>query len=172
MGAPFWAAHPSLGGCLLLLYIEVWSSLFLTHLSLSPSSRSSTFRPFAWRSHGRLVSPPHHAVVLLEFLVVLLLPLPRWIEGTEVVIKPYMWPSTEALPVAAFIFAILRSASDRLHCPRESFSKRFRSSRVSSLGTWFYPLLTSTRLDLGVLDVFTVGFFCFLCYEPINYMGR
>ena len=55
----------------------------------------------------------------------------------------------------------LRSTSDRLHYPRESFSKRFRSSRVSSLGTWFYPLLTSTRLDLGVLVVLTVGNFLF-----------
>ena len=31
-----------------------------------------------------------------------------------------------------------------------------------------YPLLTSTRLDLGVLAVLTVGIFCFLNYKPIS----
>ena len=134
-----------------LLYKEGCKLPLPTHLPLSPSSRCSTFQPSAWRSHGRLVSPPQHAVVLLEFPVVLLLPLPRWIEGKEVVIKPYVWPSTEALPVAAHIFTILRSASERLHHPRELFSKRLRSSRVSFSWNMFHSLRASPRLDLGLL---------------------
>ena len=87
-------------GCLPLLYKEGWELSLPTHLlsSLSPSSRCSTSWSSAWRSHGHLVSPPHHAVLRLEFPVDPLLPLPRWIKGMEVVIKPYVWPSAEALP--------------------------------------------------------------------------
>jgi hypothetical protein len=40
-------------------------------------------------------------------------------EGMEVFIEPYVWPSTEVMPVVALIFAILRSMHDRLHLYRQ-----------------------------------------------------
>jgi hypothetical protein len=48
-----------------------------------------------------------------------LLPLPHWNEGTEDVTEPYVWSSTEALPVVALGFAILRSTLDQLHLYRQ-----------------------------------------------------
>ena len=44
----------------------------------------------AWQSHGQIVFSTIHTVVLLEIPVDLLLPLPRWIEGTEVIVEPYV----------------------------------------------------------------------------------
>ena len=84
-------------------------------ISISPHtcSRCSTFRPSAWRSHGRIVSPRHHAVVLLVFPVVLLLPLPCWIEGTKVVIMPYVYRV-------------------RRHCPLQCTSSRSWDRRVNN----------------------------------------
>ena len=106
------------------VYVEVWSSLFPTHLlqSPSPSSRCSTSWSSAWWSHDRIVSPSHHVVVLLEFLVDLLLQLPCWIKGTKVVIKFYMCPSTEALPTCSVDLYDLESTSTWLHYPRDLIS--------------------------------------------------
>ena len=134
-----------------LLYMEGWELPFehtLDPLSLLPLLH---LWPSAWRSHGCLVLHHTTSSCCWSSLVVLLLPLPRWIEGTDIVVKPYVWPSTEALPVAAHIFTILRSASERLHHPRELFSKRLRSSRVSFSWNMFHSLRAFPRVDLGLL---------------------
>jgi hypothetical protein len=81
-----------------------------------------------------------------------LLPLPRWNKGLEFIIEPYMWPSMEALPVAALHFTTLRSASDRLHHPRSCGNVyRFWSSRVSlsrQQFTSYYHLLDKILASL------------------------
>ena len=92
LGAP----HPL--GFSSLLYIGGWSSSPLLAHSLPPlglSSRCSTIT-----SHGLgealLELFLHHHAVVLEVPVDPLLPLPSWSEGTEVFVKPYVWPSTDA----------------------------------------------------------------------------
>jgi hypothetical protein len=54
-------------------------------------------RHYSTKSHGLgealqeyFLHHHHHAVVLLEFPMDPLLPLPRWNEGREVIFKPYV----------------------------------------------------------------------------------
>src|SRR6266540_7002622 len=73
-------------------------------------------------------------------------------------------------PFAALVFiTILRSASDPLHRPREPFSLKLCVFKGELILTTVYPLLASSRFDLGAFVVATVGiFFCFLCNELIS----
>ena len=102
----FGLAHPLVAAALPLLYIECWfSSLqwLIILLSIVPFSRCSTENlpglGEALQKYFLLHHHHHQVVVLLEFPVDHLLPLPCWNEGSEVVVKPHVWPSTEALPV-------------------------------------------------------------------------
>ena len=83
-----------------IYWVVVLLSLMLVHLSLCPSSRCSTEKAWLRRSPAEIFSPPpppsscvvgvpggsSTSAAQLE-------------QGTEVVVKPDVWPSTEALPV-------------------------------------------------------------------------
>ena len=65
-------------------------------------------------------------------------------------------------PFAALVFiTILRSASDPLHRPREPFSLKLCVFKGELILTTVYPLLASSRFDLGAFVVATVGNFLF-----------
>ena len=65
-------------------------------------------------------------------------------------------------PFAVLVFiTILRSASDPLHHPRESFSLKLCVFKGELSLTTVYPLLASSRYDLGAFVIATVGIFLF-----------
>jgi hypothetical protein len=91
-----------------------------------------------------LILPHHHVAMLLEIPVDLLLPMPRWIEGTEVIVEITCDQVQKCYRFATLIFAILRLASVRLHHPLDLISLTLFSSRVSPSRTWYtccMPLL-------------------------------
>ena len=77
-------------------------------------------------------------------------------------------------PFAALVFiTILRSASDPLHRPREPFSLKLCVFKGELILTTVYPLLASSRYDLGASVVATVGKFLFSMQRTHQwYQGR
>ena len=80
-------------------------------------------------------------------------------------------------PFAALVFiTILRSTSDPLHRPREPFSLKLCVFKGELILTTVYPLLASSRYDLGASVVATVGNFLFSMqrthhFECSNYLN-
>jgi len=67
----------------------------------------------------------------------------------------------------------LRSASDPLHRPREPFSLKLCVFKGELILTTVYPLLASSRYDLGASVVATVGKFLFSMQRTHQwYQGR
>ena len=86
-------AHPLVAVVLPLLYIECWfsslsswSTCHFVPLPAAPPKRhglGEALQKYFLHHH-------HYIEVLLDFLVDPLLPLPRWNEGSEVVVKPHV----------------------------------------------------------------------------------
>ena len=94
----------------------------------------------------------------------LLLPLPNWSKGRRSSSSRTCDRIRRCCPFVAPIFiTTLRSASDRLHHPREPFSLNLLVFEGESFSNR-YKL--SPRCDLGCCN--RRKFFCFLCIEPIS----
>ena len=163
-GAPTLGAHHPLGFPPPLINRGWDLSLSYTHLLLSPSSHCSTTWSSAWRSHDRLVSPAHHTVVLLEFSggsSTSAAPLDRGNGGRHQVVRV-----TEYGGVARLQRSSSRSWDRQVY---DYIIHEIWSRNAFGLRGWvllelcfrLYPLLTSTRLDIGVLVVLTIGNFLF-----------
>ena len=89
---------------------------------LSPPTRCSTSWSSAWRSHDHFVSPPHHAVVLLEFRGILYFRCPAGSSERRSLSSRKCDRSWKRCRIAAHIFTILRSVWVRLHHQRDLIS--------------------------------------------------